>query len=91
MDGLGIAKADVAGWSMGGNEITAMAGKHPERINRIVYLDGGKLTQWCRHLDGRGLRTSPSWPPVTARPETFPGACYQTLHASNVQMQTQAV
>jgi pimeloyl-ACP methyl ester carboxylesterase len=67
MDGLGIAKADVAGWSMGGNEITAMAGKHPERINRIVYLDGGKLTQWCRHLDGRGLRTSPSWPPVTAR------------------------
>jgi pimeloyl-ACP methyl ester carboxylesterase len=41
MDGLGIAKANLAGWSMGGNVITAMAGKHPDRVGRIVYLDGG--------------------------------------------------
>lgn len=41
MDGLGIAKAHLAGWSMGGNEITAMAGTHPERVDRIVYLDAG--------------------------------------------------
>ena len=40
MDSLGIAKAALAGWSMGGNEITAMAGTHPERVDRIVYLDG---------------------------------------------------
>ena len=40
MDSLGIAKADLAGWSMGGNEITAMAGTHPERVDRIVYLEG---------------------------------------------------
>jgi len=40
MDGLGIAKAHLAGWSMGGNEITAMAGTHPERVDRIVYLEG---------------------------------------------------
>jgi pimeloyl-ACP methyl ester carboxylesterase len=39
MDELGIAKAHLAGWSMGGNEITAMAGTHPERVDRIVYLD----------------------------------------------------
>jgi pimeloyl-ACP methyl ester carboxylesterase len=39
MDGLGIDKADLAGWSMGGNEITAMAGLHPARVGRIVYLD----------------------------------------------------
>jgi pimeloyl-ACP methyl ester carboxylesterase len=39
MDVLGIKKAHLAGWSMGGNEITEMAGKHPERVNRIVYLD----------------------------------------------------
>jgi pimeloyl-ACP methyl ester carboxylesterase len=39
MDGLGIAKAHLAGWSMGGNEITAMAGIHPERVDRIVYLE----------------------------------------------------
>ena len=40
MDGLGISKANLAGWSMGGDEITAMAGTHPERVDRIVYLDG---------------------------------------------------
>ena len=39
MDGLGISKAHLAGHSMGGTEITAMAGTHPERVDRIVYLD----------------------------------------------------
>ncbi|MEO8450601.1 MAG: alpha/beta hydrolase [Gemmatimonadota bacterium] len=41
MDSLGIGKAHLAGWSMGGNEITAMAAMHPERVGRIVYLDAG--------------------------------------------------
>jgi pimeloyl-ACP methyl ester carboxylesterase len=41
MDTLGIAKAHLAGWSMGGNEVTAMAGTYPERVDRIVYLDAG--------------------------------------------------
>jgi len=40
MAGLGIAKADLAGWSAGGNEVTAMAGTHPDRVDRIVYLEG---------------------------------------------------
>jgi pimeloyl-ACP methyl ester carboxylesterase len=40
MDALGIAKASLVGWSMGGNEITEMAGTYPERVERIVYLDG---------------------------------------------------
>ena len=39
MDGLGIAKAHLAGWSMGGNEITVMASTHPAQVDRIVYLD----------------------------------------------------
>jgi pimeloyl-ACP methyl ester carboxylesterase len=41
MDALGIAKANLVGWSLGGNEITAMAALHPERVARLVYLDGG--------------------------------------------------
>ncbi len=40
MDALGISKAHLAGWSMGGNEVTAMASVHPEMVDRIVYLDG---------------------------------------------------
>ena len=40
MDGLNISKAHLAGWSMGGNEITEMAGKYPDRVDHIVYLEG---------------------------------------------------
>ena len=40
MDSLGIAKAHLAGWSLGGNDITAMAATHPERVDSIVYLEG---------------------------------------------------
>jgi len=40
LDVLHIDQADLAGWSMGGNEITGMAIRYPERVNRIVYLDG---------------------------------------------------
>jgi pimeloyl-ACP methyl ester carboxylesterase len=41
MDSLGIAKASLAGWSMGGNEITAVAGLYPDRVEKIIYLDAG--------------------------------------------------
>lgn len=41
MNALHIAKADLVGWSQGGNEITELAARHPERARRIVYLDGG--------------------------------------------------
>lgn len=40
MDSLGIAKASLVGWSMGGDEVTAMASAHPERVDRIVYIEG---------------------------------------------------
>jgi len=40
MDSLRLAKADLVGWSFGGNEVTAVATRHPERVGRIVYLDG---------------------------------------------------
>jgi pimeloyl-ACP methyl ester carboxylesterase len=39
MDDLGIDKAHLAGHSMGGSEITTMAVRYPERVDRIVYLD----------------------------------------------------
>jgi pimeloyl-ACP methyl ester carboxylesterase len=40
MDSLGIAKAHLAGWSLAGNDITAMACTHPQRVDSIVYLEG---------------------------------------------------
>jgi pimeloyl-ACP methyl ester carboxylesterase len=40
MDALGIAKADLLGYSAGGDEISEMAAQHPERVRRLVYFDG---------------------------------------------------
>lgn len=41
MDALKITKASLVGWSLGGNEITAMAASHPGRVAALVYLDAG--------------------------------------------------
>jgi pimeloyl-ACP methyl ester carboxylesterase len=41
LDHLGIQRASLVGWSMGGNEITAFAGRYPERVGKLVYLDAG--------------------------------------------------
>lgn len=67
MDSLGIAKASLAGWSMGGNEITAAAGLYPDRVEKIVYLDGGY--DWSDPSFGASLGELPFAlePPVDAR------------------------
>jgi len=39
MDALGVAKADFAGYSMGGNEGTGIALRYPNRVRHLVYLD----------------------------------------------------
>jgi len=49
---LGIERAHLAGWSMGGViEVTGMALAHPQRVGRIVYLDGAldlSGSRWAR-------------------------------------------
>jgi pimeloyl-ACP methyl ester carboxylesterase len=64
MDGLGIAKAHLAGWSMGGNEITEMAGTHPERVDRIVYLEGAY--DWADPASVAALKAFPYEYPAPA-------------------------
>jgi pimeloyl-ACP methyl ester carboxylesterase len=41
MDRLELPRASLLGWSMGGNEITMFAGHHPERVEKLVYLESG--------------------------------------------------
>jgi len=41
LDNLGIERAHFLGWSMGGDEITEFAGRFPERVGKLIYLDGG--------------------------------------------------
>lgn len=39
MDALSIAKASLVGHSIAGGELSTMGTQHPERIERLVYLD----------------------------------------------------
>jgi pimeloyl-ACP methyl ester carboxylesterase len=41
LDGLGIRRANLLGWSMGGDEITELAGRYPDRVAKLVYLEAG--------------------------------------------------
>jgi pimeloyl-ACP methyl ester carboxylesterase len=67
MDSLGISKAYLAGWSMGGNEITAAAGTYPNRVEKMVYLDGAY--DWSDSLFSGSLGELPISidPPAEAR------------------------
>ncbi len=47
LDVLGIARAHVAGHSMGGGEVSALAARHPERVASAIYLDGAY--DWADH------------------------------------------
>jgi len=41
LDNLQIKRANFLGWSMGSNEVTEFAGRYPDRVEKIVYLEGG--------------------------------------------------
>lgn len=41
VDSLGIQRMSLLGHSMGGDEITAFAGLYPERVEKLVYVEGG--------------------------------------------------
>lgn len=41
LDSLQISKANLLGWSMGGNEITEFAIQYPERTNKLIYFEAG--------------------------------------------------
>lgn len=41
LDSLHILKANLLGWSMGGNEITEFSIQYPERTNKLIYFESG--------------------------------------------------
>jgi pimeloyl-ACP methyl ester carboxylesterase len=80
MDSLGIAKAHLAGHSMGGNEITAMAATHPERVDHIVYLDGAY--DWADPAFGAAVKAAP---PIFLTP---PASAMKSLDAYRAYQRT---
>lgn len=70
MDGLGIAKASLAGHSMGGNEITAMAIAYPDRVERLIYLEGAY--DWGDPACADAFKGAPfSWDPPASALRSF--------------------
>jgi pimeloyl-ACP methyl ester carboxylesterase len=41
LDSLEIDKANLLGWSMGGNEITEFASLYPDRVGKLIYFEAG--------------------------------------------------
>ncbi len=64
MDSLGIRRASLLGWSMGGNEITAFAVRYPERTQKLVYLEAAY--DWSEP----GFRTAVEHVPFHVAPDS---------------------
>jgi len=62
LDALHVQRADLLGWSMGGNEITRFAGLYPERVGKLIYLEAGydfNETAFMEAFAGAMARTGP--------------------------------
>ncbi|MBK6486102.1 MAG: alpha/beta hydrolase [Gemmatimonadetes bacterium] len=57
LDSLRIERANLLGWSMGGNEITEFAGRYPDRTIALVYLDAAY--DWADPRLGAAFDASP--------------------------------
>ena len=62
MDRLGIARATLAGNSLGGGVAVVLAARHPERVRRLVLLDTAGFSQdpACRPRSGEGEEMVPA-------------------------------
>lgn len=66
LDSLGLQKASFVGHSFAGSEMSILAGRFPERVDRLIYLDCG--FDYRQMLDRIGVATargSPQPPPAT--------------------------
>jgi pimeloyl-ACP methyl ester carboxylesterase len=53
LDVLGLRQVDLGGWSMGGGIAQHVAGKHPERVRRLILFDSVGIWEkpdWNVHL-----------------------------------------
>ncbi len=65
LDALGIERASLAGWSMGGFEITEFAARYPARVDRVIYLDAAY--DWTGPM---WVEAAGAWPVDLAPPES---------------------
>jgi non-heme chloroperoxidase len=56
LDSLGLAKASFAGHSFAGSEMSILAARFPDRVDRLIYLDSG--FDYRQMLDRIGVATA---------------------------------
>lgn len=65
MDSLGIRRATLAGWSLGGSEITRAAIVAPERVDGLIYFDAAY--DWAGYGSTVARHDPIDTPPATAQ------------------------
>jgi pimeloyl-ACP methyl ester carboxylesterase len=78
MDALHIARASFIGHSIAGEELTRLAATHPERVDRIVYLDAAYDRVRASALFDEAFPVPPDLPrpPVPSMRDTSSAAAY---------------
>jgi non-heme chloroperoxidase len=69
LDSLGLQNASFAGHSFAGSEMSILAARFPERVDRLIYLDSG--FDYRQMMDRIGVATalgSPQPPPANYKP-----------------------
>lgn len=66
LDALGAERAVWVGHSVAGEELTVLAGRHPDRVRAIVYLDAAFDQQAVAGFETRTPPPKPAMPPPTA-------------------------
>jgi pimeloyl-ACP methyl ester carboxylesterase len=74
IDALGLEKADVLGWSMGGMIAQALAVRHPTQVRRLVL---------CATFPGTGRVAQPSQAKINALSSTNPKTVAADLFPAN--------
>lgn len=72
LDSLHLSRVDLAGHSFAGQELTAFAIAHPERVRRLVYLDAVFDYVW---LDSIAMTLPGEAPPMPAPPAPTAADC----------------
>jgi non-heme chloroperoxidase len=60
VDLIGAPRADIVGHSIAGAEMTRFANDHPDRVNRLVYLDAAY--DWLSNSELKTLSSPPTQP-----------------------------
>lgn len=88
LDELKLEKPVLVGHSLGGEELSSVATRHPNRVAALVYLeagypyafDNGKGPTWKEFLDARTLMPQAP-PPSTSDPALASFAAFQQTYA----------